>query len=268
MKLLLMIIFMITVFGSAGYAQYIDASESGEKFSYTFAQFGSETWSFIKQPGEWDAGDWARIGLLAGSTFLVRETIDQPLRDAVLRNQQYASSFPMEAGRMWGELYTPIVLFSGFAIHSLLTDDLATRKIGYEIGQAAIYAGAVTGLLKIAVGRARPYTNEGNASYHPFSALFDDDHQSMPSGHNTVAFVLSTVLSRNAGPDWLKAAAFVPAVLTFISRVYQDKHWLSDDIAGAAIGYFIATWVVDQHEGTAQTSGMTFVPPFSICVTF
>jgi hypothetical protein len=33
--------------------------------------------------------------------------------------------------------------------------------------------------------------------------------------------------------------------------VYQDKHWTSDNFAGAALGYFVATWVVDKHEKAA-----------------
>jgi ribosomal protein S19 len=70
----------------------------------------------------------------------------------------------------------------------------------------------------------------------------------MPGGHSTAAFVISTILSRNVNPVWLKILVYVPAVLTITSRVYQGFHWTSDDLVGAAFGYFIATWVVDKHE--------------------
>jgi membrane-associated phospholipid phosphatase len=160
-----------------------------------------------------------------------------------------------------------VLLFGGFAIHSLVTDDMGTRKIGYEIGQASIYAGVVTQLLKISIGRARPYVNEGSRSFHPFSSFsFKQDYQSLPGGHNTVAFVLSTVLSRNAKPVWLKGIAYLPAVLTFVSRVYQDKHWTSDDFLGAAVGYFIATWVVDHHEQEENRIQMSSVFPLTISI--
>ncbi len=263
-----MIVLALTALCSSVQAQDPVVSTSGSAFAYTFDQFGDETWSFMKQPGKWDGGDWLKIGALGLGTLLIRETADQPLREAALRHPDFAASAPMEFGRLWGDFYGPAVFFSGFAIHSLLTDDLSSRKIGYEIGQAAIYSVAITFLLKMAIGRARPYTGEGASSYHPFSSIFTVDNQSMPSGHNTMAFMLSTVLSRNAGPGWLKAAAFVPALLTFVSRVSQDKHWLSDDVAGAALGYFIATWVVDQHEQTDGSPGMTFVPPLSISIVF
>jgi hypothetical protein len=44
----------------------------------------------------------------------------------------------------------------------------------------------------------------------------------------------------------------VPAALSVIGRVYLDKHWTSDVFFGGAIGYFAATWVVDQHENADE----------------
>lgn len=234
---------------------------------YTFSQFGNETWEFIKQPTKWDGNDWLKIGIISAGTFLLMKTVDQPVREAVLKDQRYFNSFPLEFGRIWGDLYSPIVLFGGFAIHSMLMNDLGTRKIAYEIGQASIYAGVITYFLKFAIGRSRPYVNEGASSFHPFSTIFNTDKQSLPGGHNAAAFVLSTVLSRNAGPLWLKALAYIPAALTFISRVYQDKHWTSDDFFGAALGYFIATWVVDQHENNKSRLEVSSVYPVSIRIS-
>jgi membrane-associated phospholipid phosphatase len=249
-------------------AQYAEPQPSEQPLPYSFSQFGRETWSFVKQPGNWDAGDALRIGLIAGGVYLIMETADQPVRDMALRNQASAKSIPMEFGRMWGDLSAPVVLFTGFAAHSLLTGDPKTRKIGYEIGQASLYAGAVTYILKAVIGRGRPYLNEGTKSFHPFSDIFSNDYHSLPGGHTTAAMVLSTVLSRNVEPVWLKVVAYIPAVLTFISRIYQDKHWTSDDAAGAALGYFIATWVVDQHEGAQESPGISAVTPFSVTITF
>jgi membrane-associated phospholipid phosphatase len=230
---------------------------------YNFSQFGNETWSFIKQPTKWEGSDWLKLGLISAGTYLVMQA-DQPIRDAVLKDQRYYKSVPIEFGRMWGELYSPFVLFSGFAVHSLLTDDIRTKKIAYEIGQASLYAGGVGYLLKLAIGRARPYMNEGKTSFHPFSSLFSQNYHSLPGGHSTAAFVLSTVLSRNAKPLWLKGIAYLPAVLTFVSRVYQDKHWTSDDFLGAVVGYFVATWVVDLHEQVENRIQMSSVYPLTI----
>jgi len=235
---------------------------------YTFSQFFSETGDFIKQPGNWEGSDLLKMGLVGAATFLVMETVDQPIRTMVLKDQRYYYSVPIVFGRMWGELYSPVVLFGGFAAYSLIANDIGTRKIAYEIGQASLYAGAINYILKVAIGRARPYTNEGNTSFHPFKTLFGIDDQSMPGGHSTAAFVISTVLSRNAKPTWLKVLAYLPAALTFISRVYQDQHWTSDDLLGAAFGYYIATWVVDQHENNKSVVSVNSAFPLSIRIAF
>ena len=213
---------------------------------YNLSQFGNETVDFIKQPAKWDGNDWLKFGVMGAGSYVLIETADQPARDLILKDRSYLYSVPIEAGRMWGELYSPIVLFAGFAAHSLIMNDMSTRKVAYEIGQASLYTGAITLILKTAFGRARPYMNEGISSYHPFS--FRDDNHSFPGGHTATAFVLSTVLSRNAGPPWLKVLAYLPAAITPFSRVYEDKHWTSSDFFGGMLGYFIATWVVDLHE--------------------
>ena len=213
---------------------------------YDFAQFRDETGSFIKQPSKWDRNDWIKLGIVSVGSFVLMEAVDQPVRDFSQQDKSYLNSIPIEAGRIYGEIYSPIVLFAGFAAHSLITHNMTTRKIGYEIGQAALYTGAITYVLKSAFGRARPFMNEGSDSYHPFT--FDDDYHSFPGGHTATAFLISTVLSRNAGPTWLKILAYLPAAITPVSRVYEDKHWVSSNFVGATLGYFVAKWVVDTHE--------------------
>jgi membrane-associated phospholipid phosphatase len=194
---------------------------------------------------------------------------DQLIRDAVLKDQKYLESVPIKLGKKWADIYPPVLLFGGFAIHSWLTDDIGSRKTAYEIVQALLYAGAVDKLLAIAVGRSRPYVNEGSKSYHPFSTFspFKLDYESLPGGHCAIAFALSTVLSRNVKPVWLKVIVYAPSTLTFVSRVYQDRHWTSDNILGAALGYFTATWVVDLHERNESRVHITSVFPLTISVT-
>ena len=251
------------------FAQNPVLKDSTSALKYNFSQFGDESWRFIKSPGKWNGGDFLKIGLVGAAAFVIIETADTPIRNVVLKNNQnYYHSAPVELGRMFGELYSPVVFFGGFAIHSLITNDIKTRKIAYEIGQASIYAGVINYILKLAIGRARPYLNEGPTTFHPFAALFNQDDHSMPGGHSTAAMVISTVLSRNAKPTWLKILAYVPAALTFASRVYQDQHWTSDDLVGAAFGYFIASWVVDQHESSNSPIEMSSIYPLTVRIAF
>ena len=258
---------MTIVCGSSLLAQKPDVPDSVSAIKYNFVQFERETWSFIKQPTQWDGGDWLRIGVISAGSVLVAEAVDQPVRDAVLRDHRYDKSVPIVGGRVWGELYTPVILFSGFAIHSIITGDMKTRKIAYEVGQASLYAGAITYILKLAIGRARPYTNNGNETFYPFGKIaLKTDYQSFPGGHTTAGMVLSTVLARNTDSDWLKGLAYVPVAFTFVSRIYQDKHWTSDDFAGAGLGYFVATWVVDHHEVEQSRIHVSSIYPLTVSI--
>ncbi len=232
---------------------------------YDLSRFQDETVDFVKLPLTWEGGDWLKFGVLAGGTFLTMRTVDQPVRNAVIRGgQQDYNSVPIEGGRIYGELYTPALCFTGYALYSIAADDQGARKIAYEIVQSTLYAGAITFGLKVAVGRARPYTDEGVSSFHPFSSLTNDEDHSFPSGHCAVAFALSTVLSRNAGPAWLKVLAYAPAILTPVSRVYQDQHWVSSTLFGGILGYAVATWAVDRHEEGDGKVQLESIYPFRI----
>ncbi|MCX6168257.1 MAG: phosphatase PAP2 family protein [Ignavibacteriales bacterium] len=213
---------------------------------YDLPQFNDESFRFIKQPLKWEENDWLKLGLFSASTFLLMQA-DKPVQDAVLKDRSYNNSFPIKAGRLWGDVY-PTAFFAGaFALHGLIANDQSSKKISYEIVQTTLYAGAITTFLKFAIGRARPFTDRGSGTLRPFT-IFDDDFHSMPSGHATLAFSLSTVLSKNAKSDFLKVIAYLPAVLTAFSRIYQNDHWTSDVFLGAAIGYFVGDWVTRQHE--------------------
>ena len=222
------------------------AITSYSQISYNLELFRDETVHFFKQPLHWDANDWGKLGLLTASTFLLTR-IDQPVRDEMFKDRSWVHSAPVEFGRMWGEVYSAGIIGGAFGLYGLVYNDNEAKHIGYEIYQTAFYAGVITTVLKAAIGRARPFTNYGPNRYNPFS-IFNDDFHSLPSGHSTLAFALSTALSQNIKQDYLKWLVYIPAVLTAYSRVYQDKHWTSDVFLGAAIGYFVGTWVHNQHE--------------------
>lgn len=229
---------------------------------YSVPQFGHETTLFVKQPFKWVKKDWIKFGAIVTATIAVMP-FDESITNSTQGNQQYYYSAPVVGGRMYGEWYSIIGVAGAFSTYGWIAHDTAAKKVSIELLQAGLYAELMSTILKCFIGRERPITTDNSFTYHPFT-FFDNNFQSMPSGHTTSAFALSTIMSRHAHTTFLKILAYVPAGLTMFSRLYQHQHWLSDEILGASIGFFVGNWVVDLHEGKRHRINVTSVTANSI----
>ena len=63
-------------------------------------------------------------------------------------------------------------------------------------------------------------------------------YNSFPSGHTATAFMTATMLHKEyeGRSPWFSIGGYSLAALTGVSRVLNNRHWLTDVIAGAAIG--------------------------------
>lgn len=59
---------------------------------------------------------------------------------------------------------------------------------------------------------------------------------SMPSGHTTSAFAGASFASFAGAPIWFSIVLFLLAAFTGFTRIYANKHYLKDVIAGACLG--------------------------------
>jgi membrane-associated phospholipid phosphatase len=87
-----------------------------------------------------------------------------------------------------------------------------------------------------------------------FRARPDGEHKrsnaAFPSSHAANAFALATILARR----WRRWAPVFLALATTVafSRIYLDRHWLSDVIVGSALGVFCAWAAVRWLWGWAE----------------
>ena len=223
--------------------------------NYGFSQFAEDSENIILKPFRWDKADLLTFGgLLVMTTASV--LIDKDIKIWVNENNSYQNSFPLEVGRFYGNVYFGAAICGSFYLGGLAFDNNKFKKIGFELFETLLFAGITTTALKYSLGRERPTITNDPYNFNPFS-FKGFDFRSFSSGHAAVAFSISTVLAANVENDYLKALIFVPAVLTSVSRVYQNYHWTSDVIAGSAIGYFIGSYVSSLHS-----------PPKNISVLF
>ena len=130
-------------------------------------------------------------------------------------------------------------ILSGFLYSTgLIFYDNYVKETGQMLAEAIIANGIYTEVLKITLGRARPFTNEPNTEIDFLEFEFETKENSLPSGHTSTAFTIATVLSERFNNIYASLTLYSLASLTAYQRIYSDVHWLSDVVLGAALGTF------------------------------
>lgn len=201
---------------------------------------------YFNFPSRFDNEDWRNLGS-TGALTLSLMTFDETARSGV---QQLASKGDLDGAmslfRGYGEVKyiapaSAVVYGVGLAAGSE-----TVRRVGKELLQSLLYSGIVTTTLKTILGRSRPEMNYGAFSYKPFT--FEESNYSLPSGHTTIAFAVSSVLAAEIDNTYASIGLYTLASLTGFSRMYNDKHWLSDVFLGAAIGASTGYFVVHENK--------------------
>ena len=215
----------------------------------------------LKSPAGFTSKDWIIFGGIAGVTtgsFF----IDKTIRKTAAKNHTALMDDITEVGHNYGNA-AYMVLLSGAAYLTgkiIMNNEIAgTSRM---IIETLAYAGIITTLLKVGLGRARPYTNKGAFDFFNFSIY--NDYLSLPSGHTTTAFAVSSVLAAKIKNTYASIALYGLAGLTMYQRIYSDKHWFSDAFLGAAISTVIGNAIVKYNESskTNDESSLIILPSF------
>ncbi|MEP7382650.1 MAG: phosphatase PAP2 family protein [Gemmatimonadota bacterium] len=131
------------------------------------------------------------------------------------------------------------IMWAGGAV----THDDVVQNLGVESTQAVLLSGALTIGIKGLIGRTRPNASPDDPDqYYPGRGFFNASRASFPSGHTSAAFAVATVLSKEMSArfprqKWLiRGALYGAAGSVGLARMYQNAHWPSDVVTGAALG--------------------------------
>lgn len=119
------------------------------------------------------------------------------------------------------------------AVGLALTLPEATRSLGMALLFANLISHLVVQLVKRTAVRPRPFLEDGD----PVALVEHPDAWSLPSGHSCAAMALAMTLVLWDGTGPLAAIALLGlAVAVGVSRVYLRVHYVTDVLAGQAIG--------------------------------
>jgi membrane-associated phospholipid phosphatase len=128
-------------------------------------------------------------------------------------------------------------------------------------------AGLVTGLVKISVRRTRPYVHYGGDD--PLYSEHSVDVTGFFSGHSSLAASVAAstatlaFLRGRASAPWIALAGGAVAVTTGMLRIAADRHYLSDVLAGLALGTAVGILVPVLHAlplGRSKKVALTLSP--------
>lgn len=179
-----------------------------------------------------EAGETSHLLILAGGLggSLIAQPYDRKVRDhrrehrTLLMGENEAQTFSNLADG-WFQ--------AGVSLAALSFD----TPEGVKMSRAILFTAVSNGVLKIAIDRERP---DGS------------DNASWPSGHTSSMFALAGALTGSYGA---KAAvpAYSAATLVALARMRENKHWLSDVVAGAFLGTYWARVSYSVPEKNAVT---------------
>lgn len=231
-------------------------------FGSYFILLGSDLKQAFTKPFHMKRRDWKYLGLAVAGTAALT-LVDRPIQRAALkfRNEhpglQNTSKYITNFGGPY-EAYT----LAAFGAYGFLFKNHKMQTTTLLATQAYITGAAVESVVKYISGRTRPSFYDPNTVAKPtfkgpFSISRDytgaRTNSSFPSGHTTVAFAAATVFALEyKNKPWVPILAYSAASLIGLSRITENKHWTSDVVVGAALGYLTGRQVVNNYHRYAK----------------
>ena len=173
------------------------------------------------------------IGAVTG--VLIAE-VDQPANDRI-----QSQSLQSTASR-WSNIGLAMELGSGAAAWGIGCGkgNSKTAEAGFAALTALGAAGAVDLVLKLSFNRQFPYTPGS-------TGRFWGGGRSFPSGHSATSFAFASTIAHSYPHNrWIKWGAYAVATGVSLSRYPAKKHYWSDILAGATLGYVTGSYLADQ----------------------
>jgi membrane-associated phospholipid phosphatase len=152
-----------------------------------------------------------------------------------------------------------MIIGIGLYTYGRIRNQGRVADLGLHGTEALVLGGQLAFVMKGIAGRARPYVNTNDPHNYSFMRGFREgtDYRAFPSGHAISAFAAAAAVTSEAKRWWGTKAGWIVGSVLYTgaagvawSRMYDNKHWATDVLTGAAIGTFTGLKVVHYHHKT------------------
>lgn len=217
---------------------------------------GTDIKDYYTAPLHWDLKDWAYFGGAVG-LFAAAHHYDSQVRTHFVKQ----GAKPIGGSTKDLQDAVPMVAaVAGTWLYANLIDSGPGRHEAWDMVEAGGFATVTSYALKFAAGRERPDQTDDPNKWRKSGSSF-------PSFHASAAFAIGTVLAESGNDDYriLRRVLGYGAIAgyTAFERLKHNSHWLSDDVAGAAIGAASAHFVLerDAERGAAKNESALSITP-------
>ena len=209
--------------------------------------------AYVSAPLYWDRTDWLYF---AGAVAAIGTAyhFDGEVRSHFTANSTNALSTSNSHDLQ--DAAPAAAMLAGTWLYAGLIDDQSGHREAASMLEATVFAVGTTYALKYASGRLAPDQTTDPGRWEAGGASF-------PSEHVTAAFAIGTVLaeSGNTRYRWVRRIlGYGLASFTAYERLDHNAHWLSDTVAGAALGAASAKFAMSRSANAAQASTLGLAP--------
>jgi membrane-associated phospholipid phosphatase len=214
---------------------------------------GSDIKAYFTAPLHWDENEWLWFGGALAAIGAAHH-YDTDVRKHFTQNLAPGQSVNSED--VHDAIPTAAVFLATFGYANLIGSSDG-RNEAWNMLEAAGLSGVTAYALKYAGGREGPdQTSDPNEWLKGSGGSF-------PSFHSTAAFAVGTVLAESGSDDyrWLRRLlGYGLGVATSYERLKHNQHWLSDTVAGAALGTASARFTMNRTYASGTDSNVALVP--------
>ncbi len=228
-----------------------------------FILLGSSIKQEFTKPFHMKKRDFVRFGKFALVTAAL-SFADEPIqRNALdLRNRSATVRTVGKYITNFGGLYEALTL-GAFGTYGIIAKSDKVKTTTLLATQAVVTSFLAEAVIKTLTGRTRPNFYTANVEAEPtfkgpFSKTSKDangkrSNSSFPSGHTTAAFAAATIFAvEYKNKPYIPIIAYSIASLVGVSRITENKHWATDVLAGAALGYLTGRQVAYNYHRFAH----------------